>query len=309
MAQSRSRFERQIKKHVAGRTWDDIASRWLDFLPEIDPPGSPPDLPLRDFLGFEQASQELYEDDTPSIRREVIGLRETLFQEATYLLHKATHVIGLGENNVVRGHPTWALSDSYHGAFFCVKSIIMLLGVAITRYDNKWVIVDVWPSDVQKKRKRQVFEAASNAILFIKPENRVEHRHFWLLFQRLLRVADVNVWPKEYVDMLKRLKHGEYALQRHRIHYFNEVWIHDDLHARTLIDGFGIFRDRLEEALDPVEESDFSVVLSLILLRMAHLLYESINTNTNRLEQETELLLNKISQTDHPIYVQNFEVI
>jgi hypothetical protein len=90
-------------------------------------------------------------------RDELPELRHAILREGIFLLHKAAHVLGAAECQAYQGAPTWSLSTGYQAAFFCMESILRLLGIAIIEVNNKTFTVDVWPevgSSASKAEKR-----------------------------------------------------------------------------------------------------------------------------------------------------------
>ena len=229
-----------------------------------------------------------------------------MFREAIFLLHKASHVIGHAEVSVRSGAKTWSLSDAYQGALFGARSIVYLLGVGLPEYKSKLVITDVWPKIEEQKESRQRLSLDADAespVQFTLATIKLEHRHFWMLFQRLLNVCKVDVWQKEYVSALRKLETKEFAMQRNILQYRDWRWIFDDLHESRIDEQFGVHKGDLHDALVYAERSDFSIALALALMRMALDLIGSITALTNKLNTEITLLRNRLTMDYHPLYI------
>jgi hypothetical protein len=118
-----------------------------------------------------------------------------------------------------------------------------------------------------------------------------------------MRVSKIPTWPNDYTRALADLDHGEFAYQRNQIHYTNREWIFDDLHAPDIDAAFGDHPTGLGQALEYRMDSDFSVALSLAILRLGHLLVEEITRYTNILNDEKELIRSKFVPDKHPLYL------
>ena len=296
-------FQRLIDKQILECRWTDISVRWLDYLPIINPPGSAPDISVSDYIEFATIAAGISDYDKP-IRTEVPRLREYAFREAVYLLHKAFHVTGCAENQATQGYITWSLADAYQAALFGAKSILYFCGIVLADYGNKGFLLDVFPkeTDTHKRRKQKLSLPDDTTIQFIKLDMKFEHRHIWAIFQRLLKVFDMSIWEDSYIRALKKLGNKDFAKQRNELNYKNEVWIFGDLHDLVFDPTFGLRLTDVEDALAYELGSDFSINLSLAILRMGILLLESIGEPTNILNDEIQIIRDGINFKRHPMY-------
>jgi hypothetical protein len=297
-------FQRLIDKQILECRWTDISARWLNFLPAIEPSGSAPDVGLSEFIGFTDVAATIAEYGV-SIRTEAPGVREYVFREAVYLLHKAFHVTGCAENQAKKGYKTWSLADAYQASLFGAKAILYFCGIALAEFDNKAVLIDVFPKveDRQKRQKLKLKLLDDPAIQFIKLNMKFEHRHVWAIFQRLLNVFDMSVWEDSYIRALKKLGGKDFAKQRNELNYKNEVWIFDDLHDLVVDPSFGSHpTTEIEKSLAYELESDFSINLSLAILRMGVLLLESVTALSNALKPELQMIKDRVTVARHPLY-------
>lgn len=297
------KFNKLIDKQILECRWSDVSTRWLRFLPTIDPPGSAPDVSLSEVVGFTTAVSTIKEYEKP-IRTEAVGVREYVFREGVYLLHKGFHVAGYAETQVKQGYKTWSLADAYQASLFGAKAILYFCGVALAEFNNKAVLIDVFPkwADIHRRRKEKLRLPDDPAIQFIKLDMKFQHRHIWVIFQRLLSVFEMNVWQDSYIQALKRLGSKDFAKQRNDLNYKNEVWIFDDLHDFIIDPSFGEHPSDIEKSLVYDLESDFSLCLSLAILRMGVLLLENICTATNILNNEIQIIRDRLTPARHPLY-------
>lgn len=281
------KFERKIKR-LAHRDWGDIRVKWLGYLPDFDPPGSPPEEPLSNFMALGEIAQQIPENG--EYRDEIPGLREAIFREGVFLLHKAAHVIGACQIHLEKGMPSWALSGGYHGAFFAAKAIVGLLGVSFPEIENKTILIDVWP-DLPKlsARRRGRGEKPPNEMNFIKLP-KLQHYHIWQILQRLLRTMNTTLWEDHLISSLDNIPHKEFARQRNMLHYNNCSWIFHDLHAYLLDESFKQKLISVTENMLKPQREGFSVVLGFVLLLFGYLLFKDVASSAPILQDEFGIL-------------------
>ena len=177
-------------------------------------------------------------DHPKSVAEEISGLRNGILAVALFVLHKAANVMGCAQVHVARGLCSWSLSSAYQAAFFGMKAILQLLGVVVIETGDQSYLVDVWAEPDKKKKKN--FLGPKYPVLIQKVQ-RVEHRHLWGCFQRMLRVctAPADIWPVGCVQSLKDLDINGFARQRNKLHYTTLFWPFEDLHACNVIADFG----------------------------------------------------------------------
>lgn len=299
-------FRKLVQKRIIECKWSDISAHWLNFLPSIDPPGSRPDASLSEHSGFMGIASSITNFAEP-IKADVPGLREYVLREAIYLLHKSSHVTGCAENQAKQGYKTWSLADAYQASFFGAKAILFFCGIALADFNNKAILIDIFPKeqDIQKRQKQKLRVLDDTAIEFTRLNMKFEHRHVWTMFKRLLDVFQMEVWPKAYIQTLRKLDVKEFAKQRNELHYSNEVWIFDDLHDPIIDEFFGCHPEGMQEALNYNLNSDFSLSLSMAILRMGVLLFESIGESAKVLNAEIQIMRSALTIERHPLYIQN----
>ena len=298
-------LESAVKK-INHRNWSELSAKWLSYIPNMNPAGGVPDTSVSDYLNFQGIGERLAENDIHCFREEVPKTRELLFLEGTYLLHKASHVIGAAESHAKSGIQTWALSSAYQGAMFGSKAIMNMFGINLSEHNHKGLIANVWPEPV-KLSSKQIRSGIKNDpdMEFLLIDHRIDHRNLWRIFERLLNVLKIDVWQPDHVKALRKLNIADYSWQRNQIHYHDNVWICDDLYEFASDDNFGIPSNGILKALDFSKNTkDFSMVLALLILKLGFLLFESIADLTNKLDHENELFSNFINDQDrHPIYL------
>jgi hypothetical protein len=301
-------FRKLIDKRIIECRWEDICERWLEYVSEIDPPGSAPPEGVSDFLPFRKVAADLSAESGTPRREQVNGLREYAFREAVYLLHKAIHVSGVAETSVQRGYKTWPLADAYQAALFGAKSILGFCGIVLAEYEKKGVLIDLFPKeqDTQKRRQKLKLKLLSDPeVELTKLSIRFEHRHVWMIFSRMIRVFRLTVWPDEYVTAFARIQASDYAKQRNDLNYKNEYWTFDDLFSFDFDAAFGKYTNGLDNRLqyDPV--SDFSVTLCLSVIRLCRLMLDDICSVTNLLDPELELIAKNMTSRN-PLFALAF---
>lgn len=298
-------LENQLIRFFPDRRLADISGQWLTYINTISPPGSKPSTPLGDFISFDLAVQNL-SLRARHTRTVVPGLREIVFHEAIYFLHKASHVIGCSEIHANAGAHTWSLSQAYQGSYFAAKAICYLLGGLLAENDRKsGIVIDIWP-DLTGTSDLGLVTDTRVAFWFYK--KRPGHVHMWQIFQHLLRVTKVDAWPREYVDALIALVPADFSQQRNILHYDGGSWIFDDLFEFVANDSYGVVKDRFINGFPYDEHSDFTFVLAQIIFRMALLLLEEIRTVTNKIEPEMELINKRLTKIYHPYYAKEFSL-
>jgi hypothetical protein len=291
-------WEREAKKLLA-RAWTDLRVLWLDVAPTSPLLGEAPEYELGEIASVVSAVSGVDERTGLRLDVEPDGLREAMLCEAVYLLHKAAHVIGAARIHVERGILTWSLSSAYQAAAFAMRSILMLLGVAVVEVGNRAYMVDVWspvsPRGTSKKQRQAPPAVEMHKVM------RADHKAMWIIFRRMLRVAKVppDVWPTAIAVELEQLQPGDFARQRNRLHYRNCHWPLDDLHACRHSESFGILKDGFfadEASTFDADADDFSLTLGLTLVFFAIRLTRDLGSTSNVLADEVALVRSWLEQ-------------
>ena len=311
-------LERQIKRLITARSSETLATNWIPHFPSINPAGERPNISIEEIDDFNTIAVQLREQYKKEVARSVKnraneitllttarGIRRIVFWEGVFLLHKASHVVSCSQVEIKRGVKTWSLSSAYQGALFGAKAICHLLGVAFPEHESKTVMLDVWPEYPKPAKAKGAIEIDDEPppIQFTHWPYLFQHQQIWRVFQRLLRVSKIATWPNEYTRALADIDHAHFAFQRNQIHYVNGKWIFNDLHTLEVDDAFGNHPENLQNALVYQMESDFSIAVSLAILRLGYLLIEEVTQNTRMLDDEKELIKNQLTQDKHPLYL------
>jgi hypothetical protein len=195
--------------------------------------------------------------------------------------------------------------QGHQASLFGAKAILYICGIALAEYENKAVLIDIFPKEQNRaKRERQYLRLPNDpAIQFTKLKMKFEHRHVWGIFQRLMHVFDMSVWQDTYIEAFRKINIGDFAKQRNDLNYKNNAWVFDDLHQFVIDSSFGKHPNDMESSLVYESESDFSICLSLSILRMAVILLEDISKLTNALNSEIQVIKDKLIVEQHPLYL------
>jgi hypothetical protein len=296
------------------RRWEHIRTKWLNHIPYFDTAGERPSGTVAQVFGFDEiatrlaalAKAEYAKANTSrqqtgilpplpltTFEEELAGIREAVFGESLFLLHKSRHVLGTTELQARQGFRTWALANAYQGAFFAAKGTLGLLGVSLPEHNSKAVAVDLFPNPVVSGDN---YSFATFHYLGM----RLEHRPIWEMFQRLIAVSAVDFWPKHIVNKLKSIESKNFAKQRNDIHYRNCGWLLDDLHDVSLKEGFGSL-SAWADGLD-FDNEDVSMALAFSVLKLGLLLVQDLEKSSAKLSPEIKLLSACVDNGRHPMY-------
>jgi hypothetical protein len=292
-----------ILKGLRTRRWDSIRDEWLKHTPIIDPAGSPSDNALSETIDFQSYARQLSVSTDPCLRVAGANLKTVVLWEAVFLLHKAAHVLSAAELHIHKGMLTWSLSTAYHASFFSCKAILDFLGICIAQY-SKSIICDLWPEpDKIPKRRRNMGQMVPDEIVFWKTGFVLDHMSVWTIFLRIIAVTRIDIWPDQYIKVLRKMDAKDFAKQRNSIHNKNNFWTLEDLFTFVHADRFGYIPEEIVDYFDKTDEyRDSSVVLSFLLFFMAYALFSNIANQTNKLNAERDLILSNFEETKHPIY-------
>lgn len=300
----------QFLSHVKRRRWEHMRSKWASHIPYLDTPGCIPPNTVADVSGLDAIAQKLAADANAEITKcrashytvsptftpideQLTGMYEAVFRESLFLLHKARHVVGAAEFHAQAGLRTWSLADAYQGAFFAAKAALGFVGISFAEHNNKAIAIDLFPNPVTSADQYSY-------CAFYYLGNRLEHRPVWEIFQRLLAISTVEVWPKNITNKLKSIESNNFAKQRNNIHYKNNGWILNDLHEFDHSKGFGnssVWTEGLDFGRD-----DISLAVALCVLKLGMLLVQDIELFSKKLTPEMELFAACVEKGRHPMY-------
>jgi hypothetical protein len=292
--------------NIRYRDWAIIRERWLAYIPDINPAGAAPVLPLISVPGLADFAEEAAAKRSIRISGDQMALRTSLFWEGTYLLHKACHIVGGGGLHANEGLSTWSLSSFYQGAMFAAKSILYLMGVGLPEFKSKTLLVDIWPepSAEQRRLQKKGFNPPPEAQLTHLP-SRLDHHAAWYALLRVVRTCRVDVWPNDCVGAIRTLAVGEISDQRNALHYRHATWLFNDLHVpQSIVEFFHLERDDDDSLFVDPDRDDFTLVLAVIVLKMGLLLFDSLQKLSKNLTAESALFTAAIEQRNHIIYAR-----
>jgi hypothetical protein len=293
-------WERKAAKLIA-REWPEIKNAWLGYIPTIDPPGSVPESSIGELPTLHSQVSRMSPRDPMSVSEEIVGLREGVFIEGLFLLHKAANVIACAQVDVAKGLRSWSLSSAYQAAFFAMKAILHFLGVAVAEVQSKSILIDVWSPP--ERRRRGIPTPEFNMLL--QNCHRFEHRQMWAVFQRMLRVTSErgSILSNENATSLIELAVNDFAAQRNSLHY-RVAWPFDDLHRCSVVPDFGAHAGGITDgtALNDPDREDFSIVLGIVLLRMGYGMLYEIAQEAPALKAELEILREWLRNDCHALY-------
>jgi hypothetical protein len=257
--------DHDIKKIVA-RDWTDLRDEWIDYIPQMSGPWPLPEHELIELPSLLDAVKDVRNSNQKRIQfdEDIEGFREALLHEAVATFHKACNVLSAGASNGQDGFRTWGRSSAYHAAFFGMRAVLSILGIALVQQrelGTSWFQVDTW---VKKDRRPRSPTESQFGTLILQRGGGVEHKELWQVYSRMLRIVKVPkaIWPLMDDDPLglKTIEPAECSRIRHRIHYRAAGWLFSDIDDRKSCDDFSMLAKRVgaNEAMDPAHH-DFSI--------------------------------------------------
>lgn len=297
-------IEKLVKK-LPSRHWDHICSSWLPHIPKITPPGARP-VPLTENADLsywcEQATPS-GNKKLSSVSGSVAGLREAIFHEGVYWLHKAVHAMYGSESKIAAGMLTWSVIDGYLAAYFSMRSISAILGVAVCDYLSKSYVVDLCRDFGNMSRVKRKGESAFAQEVGIHTFGvRFDHKQCWQILQRLLRVLHSETWGPAVSQSIYELASTDFAHHRNRISYYVHEWLKDDLHRPLAEDTFAT--DAIYDKCPAFNTADsaFTIHLAYSLMTVALTAYNDVAKVGVILHDETETFRQALDDSRHPYY-------
>jgi len=297
-------IDRLVKK-LPRRSWDQISSTWLKNLPSIEPPGKCPTPIIKneDLIYYCEEVILGKKNKLSSTSGAVAGLRAGLFHEGVYWLHKSAHALCGAESKVALGMLTWSVIDAYLAAFFSMRSISAMLGVAICDYKGRSCVIDICRDFGDMRRdKREGQSAFAEEVSVHTLSVRFDHKQCWQIFRRLLRVVRTETWGQEVSQSIRELQSTDFAHHRNQISYYVHEWLEDDLHQPIINDEFATKAIYNKSPEFNTEDSDFTLHVAYSLLSVALTAYQDIAKVGRTLKSETEILSQTLGDSRHPYY-------
>lgn len=298
-------FEGKLAR-LSARNWSELRRLWLDHVPEITPAGRRPEERLSDneILRSETA---LVEEDGEHRFAPDVSPASHLLHESVFAIHMAIRVSCASAKQAVDGLPTWSISTAHQASMLALRAVLGLCGIAYLEVGNRYFLMDVIPSAPKGKRKgrRAVVRGSTNEVQLIRTR-RMEQRHWWQVFQRLLRTSgdSFGCWPFTIDPVLKRCDVKVLSRDRNELHY-RGAWFHRDLFERFTIEPFGKRdQDRIQSVVDTLrdnEGSDGTFVLNQIVLCSGIAMLRDLATSSGRVRAEVEIMDRTVERFKNPI--------
>ena len=210
--------------------------------------------------------------------------------DGIYLLNKAVHVLSASQVHIDVGMCSWSLSNAYQSAFFAMKACALLLGMAVAEIDSSVYVIDLCAETaISKKTSRYI----PPKVIRVMKSQRIEHRQYWGLFSRLLRISDipVSLLSGDLKAALIALNNSDFASQRNLLHYDNTSWVLSDLQQLIARDDFAADTAAIRsgQALD-TDRDDFSVSLAIVLVGFGMSLLRDAAAVSNAIGEEVQIL-------------------
>lgn len=291
---------------LAAKDWSDLRQRWLDHIPEITPAGCRPEERLADNEMLRHEIGLVKENGEHRFEPEVSPASH-LLHESVFAIHTAIRVSCEATRQADSGLPTWSISTAHHASMLALRAVVGLCGIAYVEAGGRYVLMDVLPSEPKGRRTRQRrgVRRATGEIQLIRIR-RMEHRHWWLVFQRLLRTSESSFgcWPHAFDQALKRCNVRMLSRDRNELHY-RGAWFHEDLFDAFVITSFGQHdQDRLQLVVDTLlnsEGSDGVLFLNQILLWSGIGMLRDLATSSSRVRAETKIMECTVHRFRNPI--------
>lgn len=211
---------------LSGRDYEKIKAGWLAHIPEISPPGSPPNSTVGDIASIAEAMSRV--GAAGSLSEPHSGARPAVLNEAFYLAHKAIHVAAICSAAIKRGNPTWSAVDAYQASLFALGSVMAFLGLVVDRDANDFMVVDVWTSVEAGSTKRYPTEEKYHFVRF----KSLDHFHKWAILKRVLvTLKSKSKLANLLCASISELDDKAFSRHRNTVHYDSGGWLARDLLA------------------------------------------------------------------------------
>ena len=291
----------QKANKIDDRDWLVIRISWIDHVPDFSEPGSPPESLLAELPALDEKVASIPKTQTKIIEDNLPGLRQGVLHEGIYLFHKAAHTFGASLVHVERGMCTWSLSSAYHSAYFAMKAILCLLGVAIVESQRGNFLIDVWHTPDKHRRRKKP------PVVFIYNSGKIEHGQLWACFQRALKktINCESICGQLFLSHLTDLDPEQFARQRNDLHYQTNAWSCRDLHACLVQENFGKVT---QTGLD-FGQPDFLLALACGLIHMGHRMIGQLGESSKPILGEKALIDAWLNQPFNRLYRENSDII
>lgn len=211
-------------QQISRRRWEDISPVWIDVASTI------PKLVAKPEPGLEKLPGLLALGNEPlGLHEDVSGLRMQTFWDAAYLYTKCDHAKVAAERLAGAGMASWAMFNAYHSAYLGARCMLWLLGVPLPNLAGRQVLLDLFPEEDSKVRKRRGNRPLVYETFLLKNIDKLDQRAVWDCLQRVMRISSVGCWDSGLIDKIKRIDSASLTPPRNHFLYKAGYWIFDDL--------------------------------------------------------------------------------
>lgn len=276
-------WDRLSKNHLHLRTWEVIAPKWRAFFP----------FNLEDISGeptLEDGLMSVAEDRIPfNGNKLVVNLPERItlaFFDAAFAVAKAVHARRAADESIRAGMISWGCVDAYHSSLLSIKAVLALFGLSICNLKGRSFLVDIFPefgTQQQSKDFRKQNRGVADPVAIIGNGKRIEQRHIWTIFNRLLNLPGFPEAADQCVADLQQFKYGAFHSARHNIIYESRSWpIVGDISVACSALNFPDYRDEpqfIQRIGDDFRDRDYA--LCARINDLVRVLIEDATAETN----------------------------
>jgi hypothetical protein len=283
-------FETTLKK-IDSRTWSNVKSKWFNYLPIFDYPGQAPNAELYEAYDLANYQKEVKGTPDQTMRSEVEVLRSDIFREGIYHLHKANHICYASNLHIEGGLPTWSISGAYQASLFGIKAVLNLLGIALPKVNMNHLLIDCFPKDAglsNKQKKLGFIPSPELKFIYLPP---LTHKQHWEVFQRVLRVTEIDIWDANNISFLTGITSEQFTKLRNGLHYKCSYWTYpDDLFKPKEIASFGLRSGMLNNKSLTGNEDDLNILICYMILKLSYDILEEFSKLSTSIKDEYELM-------------------
>jgi hypothetical protein len=295
-----------VATKIVARDWVDLREIWLANPAGATTFSATAVEPAASLASFKAAIAPYAADKVnvqPQEHAAIAGLHGAVLLESLFLFNKAVHVLSAAQVHIDAGMCSWSLSSAYQSAFFAMKASLALLGVTVAEVESNTYVVDLCTESVTARRTAKY---SPPKIIRVMKTQRIEHRQYWGLFQRTLRVLALSseLVGEDLRHALSALDINDFASQRNTLHYGNTRWVFNDLQQLIVQDDFAANAAAIRngEALS-VDRNDFSVALAITLVGCGYRLLADLATVSNAIGEELDVVRRWFRETPSNRYL------
>lgn len=274
--------------------WNQVRTEWIASIGDYDDVGCRPDQTLDDYL--DSIASQMVDDHVviPSFVREIV------FREAVFLIHKSCAVMLSLQRDLQSNKQTYAEVSGYIASFFAAKAILMILGFSFSEksINNRALSVFLFKKNSSDGFFVEAYTRSKSSGTK-PPLSSVSHKKLWNSFKGVfLKYSNLPV-DMEFLAFVPGILVDDFSSNRNSIQYRNCEWRQVDLHCEDYVDV-----DWLEDFDKSIygkysgSDSNFSIILTLALLRGFYQLFESFHDGRDCLVGELARIKENIRSLD-----------